>query len=383
MKKMPAEHIETLCVHAGHAPDAATAALSPPIYLSTTFERATDGGYPHGFSYTRAGNPNRAQLEACLAALEGGVAALAFSSGVAAAAAVFQALKPGDHVLCARDAYHGVLRLLREVMQAWQLRVSFVDASDADAVRAALTPATRLLWVETPSNPLLKITDLAAIAEIARRAGAYSVCDNTFATPVLQRPFDYGVDFVMHSTTKYFGGHSDVLGGAIVARELNPLAERLRALQSECGAVPSPFDCWLLLRGAATLPLRIRAQSHNAGKIARFLAGHPAVERVFYPGLETHPGHALAARQMRAFGGVLSFTLRGGEAAALAVAARVRLFTRATSLGGVESLIEHRASMEGPETRTPLNLLRVSAGVEHAEDLIADLEQALAAWMPA
>ncbi|MGA9854543.1 MAG: aminotransferase class I/II-fold pyridoxal phosphate-dependent enzyme [Gammaproteobacteria bacterium] len=374
-----AAHIETTCVHAGHAPDAATAAISPPIHLSTTFERSPDGSYPKGFSYIRAANPNRTQLETCLAALEGGSEALAFSSGVAAAMTVFQALKPGDHVICSQDAYHGIQRLLREVLRPWQLLVSFVDTADADGVRRALTPATKLIWVETPSNPLLHITDLGAIAEIAHQTKALTVCDNTFATPILQRPFDYDMDLIMHSATKYLGGHSDVAGGAIVVRTSNVFSERLRLLQSEAGAVPSPFDCWLILRGAATLHLRIRAQSDNALRIARFLAGQMAVQQVFYPGLDSHPGHALAARQMRGFGAMLSFTLRGGQAAAMRAAANVKLFTRATSLGGVESLIEHRASMEGPDTRTPINLVRVSVGVEHADDLIADLDQALAA----
>ncbi|MBU6422329.1 MAG: aminotransferase class V-fold PLP-dependent enzyme, partial [Gammaproteobacteria bacterium] len=353
-------HIETLGVHAGHTPDAVSSAVSPPIQLSTTYAREADGSYPHGFSYTRVANPNRLQWETCLAALEGGTGAMAFASGVAAASAVFQALKPGEHVVCSRDAYHGVMRLLREIMQPWQLQVSFVDCTDLDALRRAITPTTRLLWLETPSNPLLKITDLAAAVELARTHKVITVCDNTFATPVLQRPFDYGVDLVMHSATKYLGGHSDVLGGAIVTREPNPLAERIRFLQSEAGAVPSPFDCWLLLRGAATLALRIRAQSQNALQLAGFLAAHQLVERVFYPGLESHPGHALAKRQMRAFGAMLSFTLKGGEAAAMRVAGAVKLFTRATSLGGVESLLEHRASMEGPDTLTPRNLLRVS-----------------------
>jgi cystathionine gamma-synthase len=372
------KHMESACVHAGRRRDTATGAVSPPLYLSTTFVRDGDGGYARGYNYSRSGNPNRSELEACLAELEGGASALAFASGVAAAGALFQALKPGDHVICTQDAYHGVLRLLREVMQPWQLQVSLVDAADLDAVRAAVTKQTRLLWVETPSNPLLKITDLTAIAEIAKGAGAVSVCDNTFATPLLQKPFDHGIDFVMHSTTKYLGGHSDVTGGAIVAREAGPLTERLRFLQSTGGAVPAPFDCWLLLRGAATMHLRVRAQCDNALALARWLANHAGVERVFYPGLETHPGHALAKRQMRQFGGVLSFQLRAGEAAAQRVAARAELFTRATSLGSVESLIEHRASMEGPETRTPRNLLRISVGVEHVADLTADLEQALA-----
>ncbi len=378
METRTSVHIETVSVHAGREPDAATAALSPPIHLSTTFAREADGGYPRGFSYTRAGNPNRHALETCLAALEGGADAMVFSSGTAAAMTVLQALNPGDHVICTQDAYHGVLRLLREVMAPWQLGTSFVDASNPDEVRAAITSATRLIWVETPSNPLLKIMDLAAIAAIAREAKVLTVCDNTFATPVLQKPFDFGMDFVMHSTTKYLGGHSDVLGGAIIARQKNALSERVRFLQASGGAVPSPFDCWLLLRGAATLPLRVRAQTANALAIARHLAAHQAVANVFYPGLESHRGHALARRQMQGFGAMLSFTLQGGEAAALHAAARVKLFTRATSLGGVESLIEHRASMEGPDTRTPRNLLRVSVGVEHADDLIADLDQALA-----
>lgn len=379
MKQIVSSHIETVSVHAGHAPDSATSAISPPIHLSTTFERAPDGGYPNGFSYTRVANPNRARLETCLAALEGGSEALAFASGVAAAMTLFQALAPGDHVICSQDAYHGVQRLLREVLKPWQLHTSFVDTTDPDALRQALTPATRLIWVETPSNPLLKITDLAAVADIARQAGVMTVCDNTFATPVLQRPFEFGIDLVMHSTTKYLGGHSDVLGGTLIVKQTDPFAERLRLLQSEAGAVPSPFDCWLLLRGATTLPVRIRAQSQTALTLAQHLAQHPAVEHVFHPGLTGHPGHALAARQMCGFGAMLSFTLRGGETAAMRTTANVKLFTRATSLGSVESLIEHRASMEGPETLTPRNLVRVSAGLEHADDLIADLDQALAA----
>lgn len=371
------KHIETRCIHAGHTPDAAASAVSPPIYLSTTFARDADGSYPHGFSYARVNNPNRAQLESCLAALEGGATALCFASGVAAASAMFQALAPGDHVICSRDAYHGVMRLLREIMHPWGLEVSFADCTDLDALRAAFTPATKLVWLETPSNPLLKITDLDAATRLTHGKGALTVCDNTFATPVLQQPFEHGVDFVMHSETKYFGGHSDVAGGAIIVRENNALAERMRLLQSEAGAVPSPFDCWLLLRGAMTLPVRIRAQSETALALARFLASHQAVEQVFYPGLESHPGHTLAKRQMQAFGAMLSFTVHGGEAAAMRVVAGVEIFTRATSLGGVESLIEHRASMEGPDTKTPRNLLRVSVGLEHIDDLISDLKHAL------
>jgi len=369
-------HFETACVHAGRKIDAATGAVATPIHLSTTFERKPDYG-AEGYIYSRSANPNREQLETCLAALEGGATAMAFASGSAAASAVFQSLKPGEHVICSQDAYHNVLRILREVMSAWSLKVSFVDTSDLDAVRAAVTRDTRLIWVESPSNPLLKIVDLAAVTDIAHKAGAYAVCDSTFASPVLQHPLAFGMDLVMHSATKYLGGHSDVVGGVLVAREQGPLAERLRFLQNTGGAVPSPFDCWLLLRGTATLGVRVRAQSDTALKLARWLEKHPGVEKVLHPGLESHPQHALAKRQMSGFGAMLSFCVRGGEPAALRTASRVKLFTRATSLGGVESLIEHRASVEGPESRTPRNLLRVSVGLEHPDDLIADLDQAL------
>ena len=370
-------HFETHCVHAGRKIDPATGAVAPPIHLSTTFERTPDYG-ADGYVYSRSANPNREQLEACLATLEGGAAATAFASGSAAATALFQSLKPGDHVVCTRDAYHGVLRILREIMTGWSLKVNYADASDLDALKAAVTKDTRLIWIESPSNPLLKLTDIAAVADIARKAGAYSVCDSTFATPALQHPLKLGMDLVMHSATKYLGGHSDVVGGMLIAREAGPLAERLRFLQSTGGAVPSPFDCWLLLRGTATLNVRIRAQSANALKLARWLEQHPKVEQVFHPGLESHPQHALAKRQMSDFGAMLSFCVRGGEAAARQVTGRVKLFTRATSLGGVESLIEHRASVEGPESPTPKNLVRVSTGLEHPDDLINDLDQALA-----
>jgi cystathionine gamma-synthase len=290
---------------------------------------------------------------------------------------VFQSLKPGDHVVCTRDAYHGVLRILREIMSGWDLNVSYVDASDLGALQAAITRDTRLIWVESPSNPLLKLTDIAAVAEIAHRAGAWAVCDSTFATPALQNPLALGMDLVMHSTTKYIGGHSDITGGALVAREAGAWAERLRFLQGTGGAVPSPFDCWMLLRGTATLNVRLQAQSATALKLARWLEKHPQVEQVFHPGLESHPQHALARRQMRGFGAMLSFNARGGEAAARQAVSRVKLFTRATSLGGVESLIEHRAAVEGPESPTPKQLIRISAGLEHPDDLIADLAQAL------
>jgi cystathionine gamma-synthase len=370
--------IETLAIHAGQDIEPTSGAVIPPIYLTTTFERAPDGSFPHGHIYTRNGNPNRSMLETCLAALEGGAGAAAFGSGLAATHAILQCLRPGDHVVAPDDAYHGVTRLLREVMAPWGLEHTRVDMGDPENVRAALRPNTRLVWVETPSNPLLKIADIAAIAQIAHAAGARCAVDNTWATPFAQRPLDLGADLALHSTTKYLGGHSDVLGGAVVWRAEDELAERLRFVQANAGAVPSPFDCWLLLRGIQTAAYRVRAHTENAARVAAFLAEHPAIERVHYPGLASHPGHAVAARQMRGFGGMLSIEVRGGEAAAMKLAARLRIFTRATSLGGIESLIEHRASVEGPESTTPRGLLRVSVGLEHADDLIEDLRGALA-----
>jgi cystathionine gamma-synthase len=312
-----------------------------------------------------------------MAALEGGKEALMFSSGLAATTALIQGLEPGDHILAPDDVYYGLKKVLGEVFGKWQLAVTYVDMTDAAAVRAAVQPSTRLVWLETPSNPLLKITDLARIAEIARAANAISACDSTFATPVLQRPFEQDIDMVMHSTTKYISGHGDVVGGVVITRYDNYLFERARKAQKFGGAAPSPFDCWLTLRGIDTLPYRARAHSENACKIAAFLAAHRCVDVVHYPGLASHPGREIAERQMSGFGGMLSFQVRGDERMAMAVAARVRLFTRATSLGGTHSLIEHRASIEGPGTRTPQNLLRLSVGLEHADDLIADLDQAL------
>jgi cystathionine gamma-synthase len=370
---------ETLAVHAGAKPDPVTGAVRPGIQLSTTFERAPDGAYPGGFAYVRDANPNRQALESALAALEGGAAAVAFASGMAATAAVFQALAPGDHVIAPLDAYFGTPKLLREHFARWGLEASFVDMTDPAAVRGALRPNTRLIWSETPSNPNIAITDLRAIVDVARSAGALSACDNTWATPFLQRPLALGMDLVMHSTTKYLSGHSDVMGGAVVTRETGPLAERLRALQSSTGAVPSPFDCWLVLRGIRTLPWRMRAHCDNAAAVAAFLAAHPAVERVHYPGLPGDPGHAAARAQMTAPGGMLSFVVPGGRERAFAVAGRLKVFTRATSLGGPESLVEHRASVEGEKTRASEGLLRVSIGLEHPDDLVADLRQALEA----
>ncbi|HEY0794581.1 MAG TPA: aminotransferase class I/II-fold pyridoxal phosphate-dependent enzyme [Acidisarcina sp.] len=372
-------HIETLAVHAGRTIDSATGAVVAPIQLSTTFEREADGTYPHGFSYSRDDNPNRKSLETCVAALEGGSAALAFSSGLAVATAILQGLRPGAHIVAPDDVYHGFRSVVAKVFANWDLEISYVDMSDPAQLEAALRPDTELIWVETPSNPLLKVTDLAEVARIALAAGVPTVCDGTFATPVLQHPLEYGIDMVAHSTTKYLSGHSDVLGGVLIAGKENALFASARQSQKLGGAVPSPFDCWLTLRGIETLPCRVRTQSASAMQVATFLNGHDGVEAVYYPGLANHPGHAVAARQMAAFGGVLSVRIAGGASTAIAVAAAVRVFTRATSLGGTHSLIEHRASIEGPASTTPQNLLRISVGLENPEDLIDDLAQALSA----
>jgi len=370
--------LETLAVHAGREPDPATGALREPIHLATTFERGADGSYPHGYSYSRSGNPNRSALEQAVAALEGGCDAVAFASGSAATLAVFTLAAAGGRVVCSSDCYHGTAKQLREILPRWGGTAEFVDTTDLDATRRALEPGATLLWVETPSNPLLRVSDIAALAALAHGRGALLGCDNTFASPVLQQPFALGADLVMHSTTKYLGGHSDLLGGIVVAREDGAPLERLRDFQGTGGGVPSPFDCWLLLRSLPTLPLRVRQQAASALAVARFLAADRRVERVHYPGLENHPGHALADLQMLGgYGAVVSVQVPGDAGRALAVAARTKLFTRATSLGGVESLIEHRASVEGPLSRTPPNLLRMSIGLEHEADLVADLDQAL------
>jgi cystathionine gamma-synthase len=370
--------IETLAVHAGRQVDPTTGAITPPIQLSTTFERAADGSYPQGYIYTRTGNPNRTALEQCLAALEGGAVAAAFTSGSAATMSIFQVLTSGDHVIAPQDAYTGTTALLKTMFVPWGLSVTSVDMTDLAQVQQALQPNTRLIWIETPSNPMLKVADIRKVADLAHQVGAICVCDNTWATPVLQQPFQQGADLVIHATTKYLSGHSDVLGGAVVAQTESEFFAKVRHIQTTGGAVAAPFDCWLTLRGIQTLPWRMQAHSHHAMQIARFLSQHPAIEAVHYPGLETHSGHAIATQQMRNFGGMLSFQVKGGKQQAFAVAAKMQLITRATSLGGVESLIEHRASVEGADTKTPENLLRLSVGLENLDDLIADLEQAIA-----
>ena len=345
---------------------------------STTFERAADGSYPHGWIYSRNHNPNRDGLEAALAALEGGAACAALASGLAAVTAVIQGLAPGDHVVAPSDIYHGTANVLKHLFAKWRVDATFVDMTSIDTVAAALRPQTKLVWIETPSNPLLRCVDIEATAALARRAGARAVCDNTFASPALQSPLALGCDLAVHATTKYLGGRSDVLGGAVVTRADDAAFAAIRTAQLYGGAVPSPFDCWLVMRSLPTLPARVRAVRLHARRVAEFLQSHPRVAAVHYPGLETSPFHALARRQMRDFGGMLSFEVQGGKDPAMAVAAAVEIFTRATSLGGVESLIEHRASIEGPESRTPQGLLRVSIGLEHPDDLIDDLSQALA-----
>jgi cystathionine gamma-synthase len=368
--------IETLAVHAGAEPDGETRALSPPIHLSTTFEHPPDSREIDGYLYSRYGNPTQDRLEGALAALEGGAACLVYGSGMAAAAALLTSLPRGSHVVMADDTYFSVRTLACEFGPRWGIEVSVVDATDIDAVRGALRPATSCIWLETPSNPHLKLCDIAAAAELARGAGAMVVVDGTFATPILQQPLALGADVVLHSCTKYLGGHSDVQAGALVLSSAE-LAATLRGERTLFGAVAAPLSSWLVLRGLRTLACRMEWHCRAGQAVAAALAEHPAVERVHYPGLPSHPQHALARAQMKGFGGMLSFHVRGGRARALAVAGRLRLFRNATSLGSTESLVEHRESVEGPNSPTAPDLLRLSLGLEHPDDLVADLRQAL------
>ncbi|CCH55193.1 Cystathionine gamma-synthase [Fibrisoma limi BUZ 3] len=370
-------HFDTLALQATHQHDPTTGAVVPPIHLSTTFERNEANELPGNYLYARPNNPNREALERSLATLEGGATGIAFSSGQAAIMTLFQALRPGDHVVLAHDGFYGTTSLLEDVFHPWGLTYTRVDMTNIDAVRSSIHENTRIVWVETPSNPTLAIVDLLTIARIAHDGGALCVCDNTWATPALQRPLDLNCDIVMHSTTKYLSGHSDVIGGALIFKRNDTFTQRIRQLQSVSGAVPSPFDCWLVMRGIKTLGVRVRAQTITAQAVAEFLDGHPMIERVNYPGLANHPDRQLIKQQMNGPGAMLSIQVTGGAEEALTVLGRLRLFRRATSLGGVESLIEHRASVEGPLSTTPPNLLRISIGLEHAEDLIGDLAQAL------
>jgi len=360
----------------GGTPRKSSGAVVPPIELSTTFVREADGSFASGYLYTRHSNPNRAQLEAALCTLEHGAEALSFASGMAASMAALLALQSGDHLILPRECYHGTLSLVHEIFPRWGLAYSLVDMTDIDAIKGALTPRTKMLWIETPSNPCLRLSDLAAIAELAHTHGAYALCDNTVASPLNQNPLLLGCDVVLHSTTKYINGHSDVLGGALVTRERGPLAERLRTIQVCGGGVPAPFDCWLTSRSLATLNLRVREQNASALKIAEFLQQHANVTHVHYPWLPSHPQYDLARTQMRGGGGVVSFQVKGGERAAQKLVAQVQNIHRATSLGGVETLIEHRASMEREDTPTPRDLVRISIGLESTQDIIDDLANA-------
>jgi cystathionine gamma-synthase len=373
----------TRAIHAGQEPDQATGAVIPPVHLTTTYKQDGVGGLRGGYEYSRSGNPTRNTLHAALAALEEGSTALAFASGLAAEDTLLRtACRPGDHVVLGGDAYGGTFRLISRVLSEWGLEYTPTHLDDPDQVRAAMRPTTRLIWCETPSNPLLNVTDIERTAAVAHEGGALLVVDNTFASPYLQRPLTLGADVVVHSTTKYMGGHSDVVGGALVTRDA-ALGEKLAYNHNAMGAVAAPFDSWLVLRSLKTLGVRMDRHCANAARVVEFLIDHPKVASVLYPGLPTHPGHDVAARQMSGFGGMVSFRLREGQDAALKVCDRTELFTLAESLGGVESLIEHpglmtHASAAGSPLEVPADLVRLSVGIEDADDLVADLEQALA-----
>jgi len=375
---------ETLAIHAGQDPEPVTGAVVTPIFATTTYQQEAVGSPRQGYEYSRTGNPTRAALEECLAALESGTRGLAFASGLAAEDTLLRAVcGPGDHVVIPNDAYGGTYRLFARVAERWGLRWSAAPIDDPELVADAMTPQTKLLWVETPTNPLLRVADVKALAEIAHAAGARVVVDNTFASPYLQRPLELGADVVVHSTTKYCGGHSDVVGGALVVADPD-LGVQLAYHQNAVGAIAGPFDAWLTLRGLKTLAVRMERHCDNAERVVEFLSTRPEVAELFYPGLPGHPGHAVAARQMRRFGGMVSFRVRGGEEAAVAFCNRTRLFLLGESLGGVESLIEHPARMTHASTSgSPLevsgDLVRLSVGIESVEDLIADLDQALSA----
>ncbi|MBH5335167.1 cystathionine gamma-synthase [Streptomyces pactum] len=375
-------NFETLAIHAGQEADPLTGAVVPPIYQVSTYKQDGVGGLRGGYEYSRSANPTRTALEENLAALEGGRRGLAFASGLAAEDCLLRTLLvPGDHVVIPSDAYGGTFRLFAKVLERWGVEWSVADSADPSSVRDALRPRTKVIWVETPTNPLLGITDIAAVAEIARAAGARLVVDNTFASPYLQQPLALGADVVVHSTTKYMGGHSDVVGGALITSDPG-LGEELAYHQNAMGAVAGPFDAWLVLRGAKTLAVRMDRHCANASRVAELLVSHPKVTQVYYPGLPEHPGHEVAAKQMRAFGGMVSFRVAGGEEAAVEVCNRARLFTLGESLGGVESLIEHpgrmtHASTAGSALEVPADLVRLSVGIEAVDDLLADLSQAL------
>lgn len=368
--------IETIAIHAGNKSDESTGAVIQPIVMSTTFERIADGSYPGGYIYSRASNPNRTSLENVLAQLEAGADAAAFSSGNAAGMAVFQSLKPGTHIILPDDMYHGLRNQVKNLF-AGVLEFDFINVNNSEILQQHIKPNTGLIWIETPSNPLLKITDIKRVVQIAHAHNIKVACDNTFATPICQQPLKLGADMVMHSSTKYFGGHSDLMGGVLICAKNDDWWQKIRQVQELAGAVPSPMDCYYLVRSVKTLPYRIAGHTKNAQLLAEYLEKHPKVEQVMYPGLPSHPQYETARQQMQSFGGMLSVCIKGGEVEAKRVINSLKLFAQATSLGGVESLIEHRASIEGPDTKTPRNLLRISVGLEHIDDLVEDMEQAL------
>lgn len=370
-------HIETLLAQSGCVEDPATGAVVAPVHFSTTFVRDADGSYPRGFSYSRENNPTRSLFEKTLAQIEGGHACAAFSSGMAAVTAVFQSLKPGDHIILPDDVYHGVRHIGHTIFSKWGLEISQVDLSDEQELAGAIKENTALIWIETPSNPLLKITDIKVAVHHAKRVHAQVVVDGAWTTPLLQRPLELGADLVLHSVTKYLAGHSDVLGGAIISRENNPFFDQILEVQKSAGAVMDPFSAWLSLRGMRSLSARIQLQCGNARKIASFLDEHPKIAKVHHPSLENHEGYEIAKKQMTDFGGMLSLEVEGNANFAKTIANNTRLFKQATSLGGTESLIEHRASIEAPPTKTPDTLLRLSIGLEHIDDLLMDLAQAI------
>ncbi|MDR8391986.1 aminotransferase class I/II-fold pyridoxal phosphate-dependent enzyme [Aliifodinibius sp. S!AR15-10] len=369
--------LETKAIHSGLDVLKESIAVVPPLNTSTIFEHDQQGSQPGDLNYTRAQNPNRAQLEALIADLEEGEACATFSSGVAAAAAVFQALEPGDHVIMPEDVYHGNRQLMKQLMTPWGLQCDYVDMTDLNKVEDVINSDTKLLWIETPSNPMLLISDIAELCKLAKSNDLLVCVDNTWPTPVNQLPLELGADLSLHSTTKYFGGHSDILGGAVVAKQEEGIFKRIRQIQITAGAVPSPRDCWLLSRSIRTLPYRMRGHNENAGHVARFLQDHPKVDRVFYPGLESDPGNEIAKNQMNGYGGMVSFLYSGKKEQTIRAVGRSELILRATSLGGVESTWEHRRSSEGEDSTTPQNLIRISVGLEHPEDLLEDLGKAL------
>ncbi len=368
---------ETKAIHAGLNIGNPSNSIIPPISPSTIYEIDEDGRKEGDLHYTRLGNPNRLQFEHLIAALEEGAAAAAFSSGIAAATAILQALNPGDHVILPEDVYAGNRKMVKEIMSRWNLDFSFINMTSVETIADHIKPATKLIWIETPSNPLMRITDIGETVKLAKEQNILTVVDNTWPTPVNQLPLNLGADFVLHSTSKYFGGHSDILGGAVVAANEGEFFDRIRLIQKMGGAVPSPYDCWLLSRSTRTLSYRMKGHNEHAERVAEYLLKHDKVSEVYYPGLQEFAGHSIAKKQMKGYGGMVSFLIDGNEKEAIRVVGRSRLIKRATSLGGVESTWEHRQSSEGEGSVTPVNLIRISVGLEHPDDILEDLEQSL------